>query len=367
MKKRVDQKIYFLILAALILTVALILFIYRARTEKNVFYNHQVQASEKMQQLLQAVKEYKHELNIPISEEDKHHTGLIGARYSGITTTLGDPAAKRTACHPDMAALIVKMFYDAGLVQGDTVAASLSGSFPGFNLALLAACEELEINLKYICSVGSSMYGSNDESLTFPEIAYRLYQDQFTSSPPVAISMGGDRDMGDEMIQEIKNNVRERVRLLPIFYLEEGNFAKNLEKRRNLYGDEKDLDAFVSIGGHTSSLGHDERSIDLGQGILQKKGGALGPFQAWKLHINDKSGLIQYYLSRGVAVFNILNVKRIVSDYGLPFDPVKLNAEIGTSAIYYRKTYNQLAIILTLMIVSGLLITYSIFSRLDNR
>ena len=49
---------------------------------------------------------------------DKNEIGLIGLEWSGITTTLGDIEAKRTSTNPDFAALLVKLFKEAGLKRG---------------------------------------------------------------------------------------------------------------------------------------------------------------------------------------------------------------------------------------------------------
>ena len=41
---------------------------------------------------------------------------------------------------------------------GDRVGAAFSGSFPGLNLAVLSACQVMEVELVYICSAGASTY-----------------------------------------------------------------------------------------------------------------------------------------------------------------------------------------------------------------
>ena len=354
---------FLLVLAVLVLLASFPLLKNTQESKKNSYYDSQLAAAQKMQDLMAAVNQYKIDNNLVINEEDKMASGLIGERYSGITTTLGDPAAKRTVCQPDMAALLVRMFKEAGIEKGDKVAASMTGSFPGLNLALFAASDVLELDLRYISSIGASMYGANDEALTFPEIAYRLFQDGYISTAPIAISMGGDRDMGDEMFAPSREKVRERVSKLPVFYLEEGDFAKNLEKRRELYGKESEIDCFLSIGGHTSSLGHDERALDLGQGVLLKKGQPTNQLAAFKTRRTNKTGLLQYYLGQGTAVINLLNIKRICSSYSLPFDPREAQEVLGVSPVYYQKTYNRPLIYITLALTLALLAVYVISNR----
>ncbi|MDO5016014.1 MAG: poly-gamma-glutamate system protein [Eubacteriales bacterium] len=363
MQKLREKNFYLLLLAALVIIASIPLLQLTAESKEYDYYKEQITAAEKMLQLIEAVKQLRSEQGLPFNEEDRHQTGLIGQRYTGITTTLGDVAAKRTVCQPDMAAMLVRMLVEAGIKEGDTVAASMTGSFPGLNLAFFAASDALKLKLRYISSIGASMYGANEEDLTFPEIAYYLYRDNLISNPALAISMGGDRDMGDEMLEVSREKVRRRVQKLPIFYLEEGDFSKNLTKRRELFEKDSEVDAFVSIGGHTSSLGHDEKSLELGQGILLAKGERTSNLQAWKIKQSDKTGLLQYYLSREIAVINLLNIRRIVSDYGLPFDPMQIEQEIGVSPVYYHKTYNLSIIYIVLLLVLSLLVSYAVLQK----
>lgn len=169
--------------------------------------------------------------------------------------------------------------------------------------------------------------------------------------------------MGDEMPEASRHAVRERVRALPVYYLEEGDFTENLRKRRELFGRDSEIDAFVSVGGHTSSLGHDERSADLGQGVLHKKGETISLMQSWRFRQNEKTGLLQYYLGKKTAVLNILNVKRLVSTYLLPFDPPRIDHELGVSPVYYEKIYNKTAITFILLSVIGLIMLFAISQK----
>ena len=52
---------------------------------------------------------------------DPWSCGLIGVEWSGATTTLGDLAAKRTACNPAWAVPFLRWFDGLGLGPGDRV------------------------------------------------------------------------------------------------------------------------------------------------------------------------------------------------------------------------------------------------------
>ena len=41
---------------------------------------------------MEQVKAYKAELGIPLSDEDRHETGMLGEDYTPITTTIGESA-----------------------------------------------------------------------------------------------------------------------------------------------------------------------------------------------------------------------------------------------------------------------------------
>ncbi|MBQ3574049.1 MAG: poly-gamma-glutamate system protein, partial [Clostridia bacterium] len=145
------------------------------------------------------IRSEKEDKGIVIAAEDRFQTGLIGESYSVITTTLGPIEAKRTAADSSMAALMVRMLGEAGIRAGDKVAAGFSGSFPGLNIAVLAACEAMDVEITYICSAGASTFGANQPEMTFPDMVCLLYEEGLIKTPPAAYSMGGDMDIGADM------------------------------------------------------------------------------------------------------------------------------------------------------------------------
>lgn len=114
----------------------------------------QLAAADLLEDCFRQVRTYKEELGIPLSELDYHQTGMIGESYTGITTTLGAIEAKRTTAWPEMGALCVRLLHEAGVRSGDTVGAGFSGSFPAMDLAVIAACQVMGVELIYISSVG---------------------------------------------------------------------------------------------------------------------------------------------------------------------------------------------------------------------
>ena len=56
--------------------------------------------------------------------------------------------------------------------------------------------------------------------------------------------------------------------------------------------------------------------------------------------VDEKRGLLERYNEDGLPVIYLLNIKRLVAEYGLPYDPQELPA-IGESAVYYETVYRR--------------------------
>ena len=171
----------------------------------------QLAAADLLEDCFRQVRTYKEELGIPLSELDYHQTGMIGESYTGITTTLGAIEAKRTTAWPEMGALCVRLLHEAGVRSGDTVGAGFSGSFPAMDLAVIAACQVMGVELIYISSVGASTYGANHPALTFPEMAHRLVEDGLLETDSAAVTLGGGGDVGGGMDPACAEEIRGRL------------------------------------------------------------------------------------------------------------------------------------------------------------
>lgn len=334
-----------LILAFLILSLALI--IQNSEVQKNVYYVQQVNAAEKMKACMDAVKAYKNNLGIPLSNEDYFKTGMIGEPFNLITTTLGEVKAKRTTANPDMAALVVKMLHEVGLKKGDRVGLGFSGSFPALNIAVLCATDEMGLEMVPITSVGASTYGANNYALTFPEMMHHLYQEGLISTDSVIVSLGGDFDIGANTDPDKVDEIEKRLVKAGLNLSKEKDLMRNVQLRLRTYGS---IECFIAVGGNITNGGITEEAITLGQGILDGN-------QYFGI-VNEKSGIIQHYLSKQVNVINLLNIEKITLAYGMPFDPIELG-EIGAGNIYYAITYPKLLISVVFVIgVSGLVFFY---------
>lgn len=316
-----------LLLASLVLVLACLLTVksaYRVPTED---YAVRVDAAERLKECMEQVKAYKVELGIPLSDEDRHEMGMLGEDYTPITTTISAPDAKRTTANPDMAALCVQLLEEAGVKAGDTVGAGFSGSFPAMNLAVLCACAAMDVKVVYIASAGASTYGANQVDLTFPDMVLYLAQEGYLPQAPAAFSLGGDFDCGEEMFPKEREIVRTRLEKSGVPFLYERDYQKNLSLREEIYREQGPIVCFVGVGGNITTTGLDGDRMSWGMT-------APGRVRA----LSEKSGLLERYNKGGLPVIYLLNIKRLVAEYGMPYDPQELSP-IGESAVYYKMVY----------------------------
>lgn len=279
-------------------------------------------AAAKMQLCMDRVKAYKAEEGLSLAPEDLFDTGLLGDRLTGLTTTLGIVEAKRTTANSDMAALAVQLLREAGVRPGDTIGAGFSGSFPALNLAVLAACDAMEVQCIYIASIGASSYGANQPSLTFPEMACRLADEGLIASYPAAVSAGGQNDLGQDMDPDDLASVWEQLSAWPLTVLREEDYTQNLAQRERLYAAKGGIRCFVAVGGGIATAG--KNNAQLGQGLLRPDRVGI---------LTEKSGLLERYCAAGVPCIEFLNIKKLMADYNLPYDPAQLHPA-GQSAVY---------------------------------
>ena len=280
------------------------------------------------------IREEKAARGIPLSEEDKLGIGLLGEDFTAIMTTSAGLPEKRTSQLPDFAALVVHYFYEAGLKKGDAVGANFSGSYPGFNLAVLCAAEVMGLDLRYTTSVGSSAYGANNPEYTFPEMVKRLYDARLISWMPKLITLGGKGDMGLNMMayvleeeEDLKavEDMKARLKANGLAWAEIESYTQDIALHEEVYGEIK---AFVNAGGNGLGLGSSEDSFMLraGNGLLKPQ----------PVEIKARSGLTERYLAKGLPTIHLLAVGQLCEDNGIPFDPDEI-PEIGTSGVYFRR------------------------------
>lgn len=286
-------------------------------------------ASNIMVKAINTLKQCRSDEEIPIDKEnDPNQTGLIGIRYSRLTTSLGHLEAKRTTTNPEFAALVVYLLEKAGVRTGETVAVGASSSFPSLIVAVLSAAKAKRLKLLLIVSLGASQWGANRLDFHWLRMHECLEKGGVFGVEPIAMSLGGDRDKGEEMEEEVRSQLRSEVEKKGFFFIDEPDLAKNVSLRMILYDEKADGDpikAFINIGGSWSNIGTDAAVLRLEPG-LTKSG---------HIPLPEDGGVIHMMAAKNIPVIHLLNIRGLVGRYGLPWDPVPLT-QPGEGRVYMR-------------------------------
>jgi len=241
-------------------------------------------------------------------------SSLVGAEFTPITTTLGNLEAKRVAASPAWASALALRLHEAGLRPGDVVAAGLSGSFPGLDLALAAACQSIDVDLVAISSVTASSWGANQPGFTWPEMEARLVKAGVIRQATVAVTMGGAGDRaldlepeGRAEAERIAEAVGARMRV-PVFV--PANFEEAVALRLRAYSQAsggRPVQLYANVGGTEPSLGRSPAVLHLRNGFLPGV-----PFD-----FSHDRGVMARFAERGVRVLTLLNVRDLALRWGI--------------------------------------------------
>jgi len=286
--------------------------------EGDIIKKEMVRASEIMAEALEALRKCQIEKGIVLDEKaDRNRTGLIGVEFSSITTSVGSLEAKRTTTNPNFAALLVYLLKKAGVKAEDTIAIGASSSFPALIVASLSAAKAMNIEPLMICSLGASQWGANNPLFHWLDIQNCLQSSGIFDVKPIALSLGGEEDTGNDMSPEGRSFLIEEAKQSQIPFLDEPNLEHNVQARIELYEEKagrKKIKAFINIGGSWANMGTDSEILKLNPGLVRVK------------HFSqaEKRGLIAEMAMRKIPVIHLLYIKGLAQRFGLPWDPEPL-------------------------------------------
>jgi poly-gamma-glutamate system protein len=283
---------------------------------------------------------------------DSLQAALIGKEFSEITTSIGQLEAKRTTLNPNFAALIVFLLKEAGIKRGDTIAIGASASFPALMVATISACQSLDLRPLAIISLGASQWGAND-----PDFHWLKMQECFARSgtlgfEPIAISLGGNGDVGEDMPPAGLSLLREAINKSGVLFLYEPDLEKNVSMRLKTYeaaarGDK--LKAFVNIGGSYANMGIDSRILEVEPGLSRIR----------EVPSHERCGVIFAMARNQIPVIHLLFIKGLAEKYGLPWNPEAIPLP-GEGNIYSRMREKTLSFsligIIYLFVIWGVLL-----------
>ncbi len=306
-----------LILFALSLVVFLVSRFFPSEEGKAI-REEMLRASRFMEEATAALGKCQQERGLVFDRDsDLNQTGLIGLDLSPITTSLGSLEAKRTTTNPNFAALVVFLLNEAGVKRGDTIAVGASSSFPALIVALLSASKAMNLNPLLICSLGASQWGANHPDFHWLDMQDCLLEQGIFDFHPIALSLGGERDTGEDMSGEGRSFLRERIEASGIFFLYEPDLRKNVETRMRIYereATEDSIKAFVNIGGSWSNMGEDSLVLKIKPGNVKTR----------EIPPPEKRGVLFEMAAREIPVIHLLYIKGLVDRYGFVWDPVPL-------------------------------------------
>ena len=298
---------------------------------------------------------------------DIYDSGILGIENS-VITSLSDLdtsmlISKQTTTHPNFAALVVALFQEAELSRGDTIAVSMTGSFPGANIALHSACMTMDIIPIIMTSISSSAWGANIEEFSWPVMETYLIKKELIDSKSIAYSIGGKDDIGGQidsvgidMIVSIAHDVINEG----IIFINEPTLKRNISKKVSFFREKShDYSAYVNIGGGAASMG---------KGIFKDtvKVGLITPLDIEYMDLNDFKGSIAYEFIKPIKKFNqvpIINIKNIGKlTKSLFKSDGKIKMYEGPLFYkYYR--YNPFVILLGLFLTLGLIFSIGLYSH----
>lgn len=328
---------------------------------KKIGYDDKIIASELMEQL---IFEINKNFRIEKSKLDLYNSGLIGLQNSPITTIQDNDSlmfkSKLLTTHPNFAAVIVEYFYDAEISSGDTIAVSMTGSFPGANLALLSVCETMNITPMIMSSAGSSAWGANRVDLSWPIIESYLFDNNFLKNRSIVYSMGGDNDNGDNLsdkgIEILESSIPNNVN-----FINEFSLIDNISKKINFFDSKSsNYSMYVNIGGGASSLGNglDKDSLQVG---------LINFLDIQDISLNEFKNSISYNFltEKSIPMLNIKNIIKLVpQDY--ISDLMTGNMKVGGGSLFYKyDPYNPIVISVCLLLSIALIVSIGVYSHMQ--
>ena len=240
-------------------------------------------------------------------DADPHKTGLIGVEWSPLSTTLGALPAKRTACDPRWSIVISRWLNSLNIERGDSVVLLSSSSFPGLILNTLTALETRGADVTMVLSLGSSTWGANDSSNSWPLVSGFLRTKGFIHTKADFYTPGGDNETGVGLSPEAIGEMRAMAGRDGTPFIVKKSLEDVIIWKMSLI-EEKRPKAVISIGGSNANMGDDEAILKLKPGLTADK------------NVNGGSGVIGRALSQGYPVIHLLNIKELAAKEGIPFD-----------------------------------------------
>jgi poly-gamma-glutamate system protein len=267
-------------------------------------------------------------------KNDPDRSGMVGPQFTLITTDRGDQEAKQLATYPNFAAAVTQMMLEAGVREGDAVAVGMTGSLPGFDLAVLSACKAIGAEPITVVSVGASMFGATDPEYTWLDMEATLRESKVLPFHTVAASLGGGGDQGRGLSPQGRDLLEQAIRRNGVRLLENATVLDAVHARVALYDSiaaakGKRITCYINVGGGVASLGGQQNARLIPPGLTMRLARRNYP----------NRGVINVYGEHGVPIIQMLDVKRLARRYGI-LDKDGQSPKPGQGFVFVRYRYN---------------------------
>lgn len=326
---------FVLVMVALVSIAALVVVENNTVSRERVYYKDKVAAARLASVAFDAIKAERLKAGHPINYEyDPAGTGMLGEANSPVTTNPGYITSKRSAANPNFAAVALYLLKKAGLQRGDTVAIGMTGSFPGMNIAVLAAVQVMGLKPIIITSVGSSQWGANFTDFMWPDMERMLNERNIIHFQSEAMTRGGIDDnalgLDEQAISLIDASIERGGRPA----LEVRNYRDSYDRRMEIYtsmAGDKPIAAYINIGGGTVSVG---RSV--GKKIFST---GLNTDVHTGVTSSDESIMLSF-AQRRVPVIHFSKFNGMAGKYQLPVNP-QTAQKAGIGPVFVSQSYNK--------------------------
>ena len=298
-------------------------------------YAKKLEAVRLMQKAEAAIAAAKRERGIAIDpRNDPMGTGLVGPEFTLITTDRGAQAAKSLAAHPDFAAAVTQMVLQAGVRAGDLVAVGMTGSLPGMNLAVLAACRAVGAEPVVITSAGSSMFGATDPELSWLDMEGVAVRSGAWPTRSIAASLGGGGDVGRGLSPAGRQLLVDAIERSGAQLLDPPNLLVAVRERVALYDSVaaargKPIRLYINVGGGLASLGGAQNGRLIPAGLSRRLTTRNYP----------NRGVINVLGERRIPVIHLLQVERLAREFDIT-DRGPNPEKPGQGLLFIKQRYN---------------------------
>ncbi|MCF8365828.1 MAG: poly-gamma-glutamate system protein [Bacteroidales bacterium] len=302
---------------------------------KQEWYSQKLEAAKLAKLAADQLRDYRLENGVFIDAiNDPNQTALIGQEFTLITTDRGDIDAKLTSTNPNFAAVIVQLLKEADLNRGDQVAIAFTGSFPALNLSVMAAIETLGLKPIIITSVGASNFGANDPNFTWLDMEHVLYESNIFHNKSLAASIGGGHDLGRGLSPEGRTLIVDAIERNNVELINENHLESSINRRLEIYDRQsqgKPIKAYINVGGGIASLGNTINGKLIPPGLTE-----FLPMRNFPV-----KGVIIEMGQKGIPIIHLLNIKKLLEAYDLPYSPIPL-PQPGDGGIFTQEKYSML-------------------------